>query len=344
MLYSLFASVVPVWVLLQPRDYISSWLLYIGLGLGFLGLIYVHPQMRAPAVVDFVSPAQGPIWPMLFVLIACGAVSGFHSLVGSGTTSKQLAKESMGRKIGYGSMIIESVLAVMVVMIAGGALVWDNSGTAQSGLQYLMKSSASGGGGGPIVAFATGFGIVIGELPGIGVVAGTYFGMLMLNAFVITTLDTSTRLGRFVLTEIGGAKIKPLNNRWIASIITVAAAGMIASTGGIGAIWPVFGATNQLVAALALVVISAFLIGVKKPAIYTVIPAIFMLLTTTGALFYKTFYFFNKGGSQGIVLGTVSIVLVALAVYISFEAKDVLFMLKSKRKPITGSHPAWTEN
>jgi len=121
----------------------------------------------------------------------------------------------------------------------------------------------------------------------------------------------------------------------------IAAAGLIASTGGITAIWPVFGAANQLVAALALVVISSFLIGVNRPGRYTVIPAIFMLFTAMGALLYKSFYFFNKGGSLGIVLGSVSIVLVALAVYISFEANDVLFRLKSDKKLIANCHPGW---
>jgi len=345
MIYALFASVIPVGVLLQPRDYISSWLLYVGLGLGFAGLIVAHPHINTPAIVTFNSPSQGPIWPMLFVLIACGAVSGFHSLVSSGTTSKQLARESLGRRIGYGSMILEAVLAIMVVMIASAALNWDPSGIkSEFGLQYLMTSTAAGGGGGPIVTFATGFGKIAGSLPGISIGIGIYFGMLMLNAFVITTLDTATRLGRFLLTEMSGTKVKALNNRWVASAVTVGAAGLIASTGGIKAIWPVFGATNQLVAALALVVVSSYLIGVKKPAIYTIIPAIIMLLTTVAALAYKMIEFFGKGGANNLVLGTISLVLVCLSIYIALEAKDILFFLKSKRKPIKDIHPAWNSD
>jgi carbon starvation protein len=343
MIYALAASVLPVWVLLQPRDYISSWLLYIGLGLGFTGLILAAPRIQAPALVSLNSPAQGPIWPMLFVLIACGAVSGFHSLVSSGTTSKQLAREGLGKRIGYGSMILEAVLAIMVVMIASAALSWDPTAVkSEFGLQYLMKSVAAGGGGGPIVAFATGFGRVIQSIPGISVVVGIYFGMLMLNAFVITTLDTATRLGRFILTEVGGSRIKAFGNRWVASFITVGAAGLIASTGGIKAIWPVFGATNQLVAALALIVVSAYLIGVRKPGIYTIIPAIIMLITTIGALFYKMTQFFGGGGANNYVLGTISIILIILSIYVALEAKDILFFIKGKRRPITDSHPAWT--
>ncbi len=343
MIYALIASVIPVWVLLQPRDYISSWLLYLGLGLGFLGLTVAHPDLQAPAVVAFDSPTQGPLWPMLFVLIACGAVSGFHSLVASGTTSKQLAREGLGRKIGYGSMILEAVLAIMVVLIAAATLSWDPTAEKSAfGLHYLMTSTTAGGGGGPIVAFATGFGKVVNVLPGISLVAGIYFGMLMLNAFVITTLDTATRLGRFILTEAAGAKFKLLSNRWVASIATVAAAALLASTGGVKTIWPVFGAANQLVAALALVVVSSYLIGVKKPRLYTVLPAIFMLLTTVGALTFTMIGFFKMGSTTGYLLGSVSVVLTALALYIAFEARDVLLFLKGKRDLIEYPHPAWS--
>jgi carbon starvation protein len=343
MIYAFIASVIPVWVLLQPRDYISSWLLYLGLGLGFLGLIVAHPKLQAPAVVALDSPVQGPVWPMLFVLIACGAVSGFHSLVASGTTAKQLAREGLGKRIGYGSMILEAVLAMMVVMIAGAALTWDPSaGKSSFGLQYLMTAVSAGGGGGPIVAFATGFGKVVESLPGISLIAGTYFGMLMLNAFVITTLDTATRLGRFILTEAGAEKYGFFNNRWLSTGITVAAAAVLASSGGLKTIWPVFGAANQLVAALALVVVSSYLIGVKRPRIYTVLPAIFMLLTTIGALIFKMIGFFAMGTFQGYLLGGVSLLLTGLAIYIALEARDVLLFIKGKRKPITDSHPAWS--
>jgi carbon starvation protein len=343
MVYALFASVMPVQVLLQPRDYISSWLLYLGLGLGFLGLIITRPNLQAPAVVALNSPTQGPLWPMLFVLIACGAVSGFHSLVASGTTAKQLAREGLGRKIGYGSMILEAVLAIMVVMIAAAALNWDPSARESAfGLQYLMTATSAGGGGGPIVAFATGFGKVVNALPGISLVAGTYFGMLMLNAFVITTLDTATRLGRFILTEAGGDKYRLLSNRWLTTMATVAAAAILASTGGVKTIWPVFGAANQLVAALALVVVSSYLIGVKKPRLYTVLPAIFMLLTTIGALIFEMIDFFTMGTAQGYLLGGVSVILTVLALYIAFEARDIFLFIKGKRDHIADPHPAWS--
>ncbi len=324
MAYCLIASTIPVWILLQPRDYISSWLLYIGMALGLAGLIVAHPHMHSPAFVSFDS-AKGPLWPMLFVLIACGAVSGFHSLVSGGTSSKQLDKESLGLRVGYGAMLTEAALAVLVIAIASAVLVWDPSGkNTQLGYQYLM-----GAGGGPIVAFSTGFGYLVASLPGFTIVAGMYIGMLMLNAFVITTLDTATRLGRFILTESLGEKVKPIGNRYVATIITVIAAALFGATGGYSTIWPVFGAANQLVAALALIVISAYLVGIKKPRVYTVIPAIFMTVTTVGALIYQLIGFINTGK---VFLAIVSIVLVILALFMVWEARGVLLWMNNYRE------------
>ncbi len=321
MIYALFASVLPVWFLLQPRDYLSTWMLFIGLFLGYLGLILAHPTINAPAVISFTSD-KGPLWPMLFVLIACSSVSGFHSLVAGGTTSKQLDKESKGRLIGYGGMVTESVLGILVVCIAASALIWDPSAAqSQFGYQYLM-----GEGGGPIVAFANGYGKMVSSIPGITLIAGIFIGMLMLNAFVITTLDTSTRLARFLIGELSG--FKGIGNRWIATIITILFAAYMGASGSYNVIWPVFGAANQLVAALALIVVSSYMVGIRKPRIYTVIPAIFMLLTTVAALIYQMFGFFDTGN---YTLGILSVILIVLAVFIAFEARDVLLFIKAEK-------------
>ena len=321
MIYCFVASTIPVWVLLQPRDYVSSWLLYIGMGLGFSGLLVAHPHITSPAIVSF-NTSQGPMWPMLFVLIACGAVSGFHSLVSGGTSSKQLDSETKGLAIGYGAMLTEAALAALVIGIASAVLIWDPSAAKTDfGYQYLM-----GAGGGPIVAFSSGFGKLVSSLPGITLVAGMYIGMLMLNAFVITTLDTATRLARFIMVESAGEVAKPLANRYIATIITVAAAAYFGATGGYKTIWPVFGAANQLVAALALIVISAYLVGIRKPRIYTVIPAVFMTVTTIGALIYQLLGFIDKGQ---VVLAGVSILLVVLALFMVWEARGVLLFMKN---------------
>ena len=316
-IYSLFASSLPVWFLLQPRDYISTWILFLGLGLGYLGLIVAHPPLNAPAFVSFNSKG-GPFWPMLFVIIACGAISGFHSLVAGGTTAKQLPDEPCGKLIGYGGMVTEAALAGLVIFIAASVLIWDPAGTeSQFGFQYFMTTL-----GNPILAFATGYGKLISSLPAVTLVIGTFFGMVMLNAFVLTTLDTGTRIGRFITTELLGKSVPPLRNRWVSSLFILVFAAVLGGTEGYKAIWPVFGASNQLVAALALIVVSSYLVGIKRPKKYTVYPAIFMLLTTLGALVYQGYIFFK---TKSYLMGTVSVVLIILAAIIVFDARAILF-------------------
>jgi carbon starvation protein len=319
-IYSLFASSLPVWFLLQPRDYISTWILFLGLGIGYLGLIGFQPTINAPAFVSF-SSRGGPLWPMLFVIIACGAISGFHSIVAGGTTSKQLPDEASGKLIGYGGMVTEAALAGLVIFIAAAALVWNPSGTeSQFGFQYLMSS------GDPINAFAIGYGRIVSSLPTITFLYGAFFGMVMLNAFVLTTLDTGTRLGRFIFSELLGKKAPVFKNRWIASAIILVFAALMGATEGYKAIWPVFGASNQLVAALALVVVSSYLVAIKRPKKYTLYPAYFMLLTTLAALVYQGMRFFRDGS---FLLANVTVLLIVLALVIIYEARSILFNLKT---------------
>jgi len=321
-IYSLIASSLPIWFLLQPRDYISTWILFLGLGLGYLGLIATHPTINAPAFVSF-SSKGGPLWPMLFVIIACGAISGFHSVVAGGTTAKQLSDESSGKVIGFGGMLTEAALAGLVIFIASSALIWDPTGTkSQFGFQYLMTSV-----GDPIQAFATGYGKFISSLPGLSLTIGLFFGMVMLNAFVLTTLDTATRLGRLILTELTGKQVPLFRNRWIASSFIVVFAAILGATKGYKAIWPVFGASNQLVAALALIIVSSYFVGVKRPKVYTIYPAYFMLITTLAALVYQGYNFFK---AKSYLLGSVSVVLIVLAVFIVYDARKILFS-KSKQ-------------
>lgn len=323
-IYSLIASSLPVWFLLQPRDYISTWILFLGLGAGYLGLVVAHPSINAPAFVSFNSKG-GPLWPMLFVIIACGAISGFHSIVAGGTTSKQLPNEKSGKLIGFGGMITEAVLAGLVIFIAAGALIWDPTASKnQFGFQYLMSTLQD-----PIKAFATGYGRIVSSLPALTLVIGTFFGMVMLNAFVLTSLDTGTRLGRFISSELLGKKIPVLRNRWVASAFILIFAAILGGTESYKAIWPVFGASNQLVAALALVIVSSYLVGIKKPKKFTVYPAIFMLITTIGALVYKGYTFFQQ---SSYLLGIISVLLIILALIISYDARSILFSFSSSKK------------
>jgi len=323
-IYSFFASSLPIWLLLQPRDYISTWILFFGLGLGYLGMIVSVPKVNAPAFVSF-SSKGGPLWPMLFVIIACGAISGFHSIVAGGTTAKQLPNEAAGKMIGFGGMVTEAVLAGLVIFIASSALLWDPSGAESAfGFHYLMTEV----GGGPIQAFAIGYGKFVSALPGITVVLGSFFGMVMLNAFVLTTLDTGTRLGRFIFSELLGRKKAIFRNRWVASGVILVFAGILGATEGYKAIWPIFGASNQLVAALALVVITAYLVSIKRPKAFTLYPAIFMLITTLAALLYQGFHFFKN--SQ-YLLGITSVFLIGLAAIIVYDARSILFHIKKKK-------------
>ena len=317
MVYCVLASTLPVWLLLQPRDYLSTWILYLGIGGGVLGLIALHPTLEAPAFTGFRSPTQGPLWPMLCVMIACGAISGFHSLVAGGTTSKQISRESDGLRIGFGAMILEAGLAAMVVLIAAGALHWDAGASPVAGsLQQLMDPA----GGGPIVAFATGFSRLTDALPLLGASVGLFFGILMINAFVITTLDTSTRLARFVLQELArGAPV--VGNRWGATLITVLAAGWLGASDSYHRIWPVFGASNQLVAALSLLVVSSWLVGLHKPRAATLVPALFMLATTIGALGWQIAGFLRDG--EGLLAG-IAAGLIAMALFLAWEARWLL--------------------
>ncbi|MBN1271742.1 MAG: carbon starvation protein A [Candidatus Aminicenantes bacterium] len=315
-IYSFFAACLPVWFLLQPRDYISTWILFIGLGIGYLGLVVAHPRLNAPAFISFGSKG-GPLWPMLFVIIACGAISGFHSVVAGGTTAKQLSNEKSGKLIGFGGMLTEAALAGLVIFIAAGALIWDPSAAKELSFQYLMTAT-----GDPIKAFSMGYGKLVSSLPSITVVFGSFFGMVMLNAFVLTTLDTGTRLGRFIFSELLGRKVQIFKNRWFSSVFILIFAAILGATEGYKAIWPVFGASNQLVAALALIIITSYLVGIKSPKRYTLIPAMFMLVTTLAALFYLGYHFFIE---KNILLGIVSVILILLALVIVYDARKILF-------------------
>lgn len=325
MVYGLIASVMPVWLLLQPRDYISTWVLIIGMGIGLIGTFITHPNINAPAFATMNS-SDGPIWPMLFIIIACGAISGFHSLVAGGTTSKQLAKESDGRLIGYGSMLTEGLLAIVALLAVSAGLFWDApAGMEQFGFFHVLSE------GGPIKAFGVGYGRLVEPLLG---TFGMIFGITMLKTFVMTTLDTTIRLGRFVAAELVGPYVPVLKNRFIGSLFITVPAFYLGYTGTYNIIWPMFGAANQLVAALTLLVVTAYLVGVKKPTKYTLYPAIFMIITTIGALVYQG-YNFTFGSNPNYILGLTSLVLIILAVVVALEAKNILIKVDDASTDVT---------
>lgn len=309
LIYCFIASVTPVQLLLQPRDYLSSFLLFFGLFLGYLGLIFFDHSIKLAPVLRHAVPEALPMWPVLFVTVACGAVSGFHSIVASGTTSKQISNEKEARKIGYGGMVAEGMVAAMTVLVVVVAFK-DN----------LSLSDAVNKGAGPVGAFAVAYGVVTKKFLG---GYGALFATTLLNAFILTTLDTATRIGRYLTQEL--FKIK---NRFAATLIVVALSGWLGLSGEWNEIWPIFGSANQLIAALSLIVVTSWLLSRGKKVIYTLLPALFMLATTIGALIMKIMEY---AGKKEILLFIISFILLILAIFILVEAFNETMRILKKR-------------
>ncbi|MTI81585.1 MAG: carbon starvation protein A [Firmicutes bacterium] len=309
--YIFVASVTPVWILLQPRDYLNSFLLYALLGGAFVGLIVANPRLEFAAVTSL-NTNLGYMFPILFVTVACGAISGFHSMVSSGTTAKQLNNEKDARVVGYGGMLIESFLAV-IALITAAILMQD---------KYVSLLDA----GGPVGVFSAGVGSFLAEL-GIPAAAGTSFAALAVSAFALTSLDTATRLGRFVFQELfandsqeGNSNL--LVNKYFATLITVFAGGTLALSGGWKTIWPIFGAANQLLAALALLAISVWLANRGQSNSATKYPMFFMFAVTLSAL---VFVFISNYAKANYLLAVIAVLLFVLALVLLTQALKVLF-------------------
>jgi len=325
LVYGMIASVTPVTLLLQPRDHLAGAVLFLGMLFGLLGILVVHPKMKAPSVISFTT-THGWMWPMLFVTIACGAISGFHSLVASGTTSKQVPRMKDARAIGYGAMIMESALAVLAVIAVTAGLYWKKAPEGSEGLVYqeLFKQ------GGWIKAFGAGYGeitkVFFGSL-------GTLIGITMLKTFIMTTLDTATRITRYMCNELFGEtfNITCMKNKYVATLLVGVLAGALA-LGNWKAIWPVFGAANQLIASLVLIVISVYLLSHKRNYLFTAIPAVIMLITTLAALVYNI-YGFVTAETPNIMLAIINVVLIILAVFLTYTA--LIHIGRTKRNIIS---------
>jgi len=280
--YSFVASVMPVWLLLQPRDYINSHQLVTGLFVLSAGLLVLRPEVVAPAINP--SPEGAPsLIPFLFVTIACGAISGFHGLVSSGTTSKQLARMSDARPIGYGGMLAEGFLGLMAVLAATAGF----KTTADWSVHYESWGAANGLAA-KLEAFVSGGASFVAAL-GIPFETARTFMAVMVIAFAATSLDTGARIQRLVLAELGDAyRIAPLGNRFVAGGLGVGAALLLAVTQGGGqgglALWPLFGTTNQLVAGVTLLIVSIWLKRQGKPYLYTLVPMVAVASVTAWAM------------------------------------------------------------
>ncbi len=285
-IYIAVASVTPVWILLQPRDYLSSFLLYGMMVIAIVGIVGAHPTLSIPAFTGFVDNAEygsgvslGSLFPALFVTIACGAISGFHSLVGSGTTAKQLDKEGDARPIAYGGMLIECALALISLCAVG----------------YIWSEYVPGGITTPTAVFATGISRMCATIPFLAGAQNVIYSMLILavSAFCLTSLDTATRLARYMFQEFWlepgqtykdatGFK-KVATNPYVATIITVVL-GIALGMTGYAKIWALFGAANQLLAALGLLAVAAWLGTMGKNNKMFLFPMAFMLIVTIVSL------------------------------------------------------------
>ncbi len=325
--YICVASVTPVWILLQPRDYLNSFLLYFMMIAAMVGIISTNPTVNLPAATGWVNSFNGQsIFPYLFITVACGAISGFHSLIGSGTTSKQLDNEKDAKMIGYGGMLIECFLAV-IALIAVGALFTNGE---------MPKGT-------PAVVFATAISSFLGKI-GISESASYTIISLAISAFALTSLDTGTRLGRFMFQELFTAakpeEASPVqrlcSNMYVATIITVILGGVLC-LGGYQNIWPLFGACNQLVAVPAFLGLAVWLAKKGKNNKMLYFPMIFMLAACLSSLvlsFKANLLKFQAGTAVFIKEGLQCIIIVpifVLAVVLVIEGCKVLMQAEKSR-------------
>ncbi len=337
--YCAIASLLPVWLLLQPRDFLSSAQLFITLFLGIVSMLLVHPTFSAPFYSGNLFSGEVPIWPLLFITVACGAISGFHTMVATGTTSKQLDRETDGKLVGYGGMIMEGVLAFLVVFVVSAGLYWGiapDGISEEASLLYFHTALKDSW----IVAFGSGFGNIVAqlEIPFLTSAVAGLLGAVMVKTFIITSLDTSTRLGRFIFAETIASHIPVLKNKVVSTAILLVPAYFLAVTNSYATIWKLFGSSNQLIAAIALIVISAYLTGIKRPAIYTLVPAVFMAITTIASLVWGIFnpysgYFVVKG--DDFELGIISTILIFLSIIVTIDGIRAIIYYRIQKRQFT---------
>lgn len=313
--YTLFACEAPVWLILQPRDFINGQILYLGMAAmiagvvisGFQGLEVVAPLSNFAVGAE----KMGPVWPFLFITIACGAISGFHSLVAGGTTSKQLAREGQAKAIGFGGMLLEGLLAVLVLVAIGSSLDFS---------EYLAITWPAHGTGNPILAFALAMGNLLSGSVGVSLAFGTVMGILVVEGFLITTLDSAVRLNRYLFEELWKAIFQNppaiVSKFWFNSGLSVALMLFLAITNSYRLIWPLFGATNQLLAALTLIAVTVWLHRAGRKNWFTLLPAVIMVVTTIASLSYYLFVKYIPSGNLILIVTDIILLILALGVII----------------------------
>jgi carbon starvation protein len=317
--YTLLAAGIPVWIILQPRDFTNSFLLYLGVvalfiaGIvaGFKGVTFSAPALN---IAEGTSKL-GPIWPFLFITVACGAISGFHCLVAGGTSSKQVSKESDIKKIAFGGMLLEGLLAIGVLVAVG-------CGIAFSDYTNIVFPTIAGVRSNPILAFAAGAGGLLNMGLGIPPVYGTIFGILLVEGFVVTTLDTAVRLNRYLFEELWQVIFKNvpkiMKSYLFNALLCVVLMFILAYYNAFLVIWPIFGSANQMLASLALIAISVWLVKRGKNVWFTVLPAIFMMITTLYSLVVLLLEKYIP--KQNIMLSVVDVLLIILSIGVIYLA------------------------
>jgi carbon starvation protein len=327
--YAFVASVTPVWLLLQPRDYVNSLLLYLGLAVSYLGFFLLSPSFAAPALATHPSGAP-PLFPFVFIVIACGAVSGFHALVSSGTTAKQIDRETDAPLIGYGGMIGESLLGLLSVFACTAGFV-----DRPSWQEHYADWASTGSLGAQIGAFISGTARFVERL-GVSHTVGENFIALIVVSFALTTLDSATRLLRFNLEEVGETTgLEFLRNRYVGSLAACASIGFFAfyridgQAAGL-ALWQLFGTTNQVLGGLTLLAVTVYLVQRKRNFWVSFVPMVLLLGTTMIAMALKIQDFARMKELPLLLLGSLLFLLASwlvveaiLKLRSPFAARDV---------------------
>lgn len=314
--YAFAASTLPVWSLLQPRDYLNSWLLYLGLGASYIGLFVLRPEFAAP-VIDTQPADAPPIFPFVFIVIACGAISGFHGLVSSGTTSKQIDKETDALPIGYGGMVGESLLGLLAVLACTAGFR-----SPESWAEHYSSWNTASGLAEKMQAFIDGTAMFLSSL-GIPLELAQAFIALVAVSFALTSLDSGTRLLRYNIEEISHSiKVPALGQRYVASTLAVVLIGFFAFYEVEGqpvglALWSLFGSTNQVLGALTLLAVTIYLRQKGRNFVYTLAPMAFMLTVTIIAMVIDIRKYW---ANQQLLLWGVAISIFLLSAWLLVEA------------------------
>ena len=357
-LYGFIAAALPVWLLLAPRDYLSTYMKIGTIGALALGIIIVQPHIQMPAITQFISGGgpvvPGPVWPFVCITIACGAISGFHTVIATGTTPKMISNESEILPIGFGAMLAESFVGIMALIAATSLVPADyfaiNSAPAVFAklgmnieelpvLSQMVGENVAGRPGGA-VSLAVGMAHIFSQIPGLSsLMSFLYHFAIMFEAlFILTIIDAGTRVGRYLLQEVGGLVYKPLGDtNWTPGVVFTSALisflwGYLVFGGSIASIWPLFGLSNQLLASLTLTIGTTVLLRMDKAkyAWITLIPLCFMIVTALTAGFYNIFEFYLPKGQ--LLLAGASAVMMGLITFIIIDALKAWLKMRKSHK------------